>query len=234
MDKPITARLKLALQEHATIKSAAELSRASKVTEATVSNWLGNKIQEDQAKGLVGIKLSRALGIRAEWLFAGDKPMRTNPAVHDLREDVARYEMTASHIRFPLLEGFAGMGRGDYMGDYPEIVDFVEVTREWASQKLRNVPHEAVRVITGRGQSMRGTYNDGDLIFLDSRIKQFDADAAYCYRWHGKVHIKRLQQIGAGLVRIISANPEWPAVEVALAELEIGGMALAAWTLKEF
>lgn len=160
--------------------------------------------------------------------------MRPVHATHAAEGSIAVYETLPSYVRFPLLEGFAGMGRGDYVGDYPEIVDFVEVTREWATQRLRNVPHEAVRVITGRGQSMRGTYSDGDLIFLDSRIKQFKGDAAYCYRWDGLVHIKRLQHIGGGRVRIISANPEWPAVEVALTELEIGGMAVTAWTLKDF
>lgn len=138
------------------------------------------------------------------------------------------------YVRFPLLEGFAGMGRGEYMGDYPEIVKFVEVTREWASQKLRGVPLDAVHVITGRGQSMRGTYNDGDLIFLDARVKRFIADAAYCYRRDGQVHIKRLQDIGTGKVRILSANPAWAPLDVQLSELEIGGMALAAWTFTEF
>jgi phage repressor protein C with HTH and peptisase S24 domain/DNA-binding transcriptional regulator YdaS (Cro superfamily) len=147
---------------------------------------------------------------------------------------VALFETSVTHVRFPLLEGFAGMGRGDYVGDYPEIVEFVEVTREWASQKLRGVPAEAIRVITGRGDSMRGQYNDGDLVFVDSRVKRFDADAAYCYRWNGRVQIKRLQLIGKGQVRILSENPKYPPIDVAIEELEIGGRALAAWTLTEF
>jgi len=78
MDKPITARLKKALETHATIRTAADLSRAAKVTEPTISNWLSNKIQEDQGKGLIGIKLSRALGIRVEWLFTGEGVMHSN------------------------------------------------------------------------------------------------------------------------------------------------------------
>lgn len=96
MDKPITARLKLALEEHATIKSAAELSRASKVTEATVSNWLGNKVQEDQAKGAIGVKLSKALGIRAEWLFTGEKPMRPMQATDGPVEPISNYGATVT------------------------------------------------------------------------------------------------------------------------------------------
>lgn len=78
MDLPITARLKMALKAHPTIRSAADLAREAEVTPATVSNWLGNKIQEEQGKGIIGVKLSRALGIRVEWLFTGEGPMRAN------------------------------------------------------------------------------------------------------------------------------------------------------------
>lgn len=149
-------------------------------------------------------------------------------------ESVARYETAIGYVRFPLLEGFAGMGRGDYVGDYPEIVDWVEVTREWAAQKLRGIEPERIRVITGRGDSMRGQYNDGDLVFVDSSVKTFVGDSAYCYRWNGQVQIKRLQLIGPGRVRILSKNPDYPPIDAALADLEIGGRAVAAWTLQEF
>lgn len=137
------------------------------------------------------------------------------------------------YVRLPLLEGYARMGRGDYVGDYPEVVDWVEVTQEWASQKLAGIPHDAVRVITGRGTSMRGVYDDGDLVFVDSRIKHFDADACYVFRWNGRVQIKRLQLVGRDRVRILSANPDYPPVDADADEIEIGGRAVAAWTLRD-
>ncbi|MET3654053.1 LexA family transcriptional regulator [Dyella japonica] len=181
-----------------------------------------------------------------EWALAELEHIRRNPPPYDALFDgptpptaqpdggLSESETPEGYVRFPLLEGFAGMGRGDYVGDYPEIVDFVEVTREWASHRLRGVPLEVVRVITGRGDSMRGQYDDGDLVFVDSRTRQFEADAAYVYRWNGRVQIKRLQLVGKDLVRILSKNSEYPPIDVPLGDLEIGGRALAAWTLKEF
>jgi len=145
---------------------------------------------------------------------------------------VADGETNPAYVRFPLLEGFAGMGRGDYVGDYPEVVNYLDVTLEWAAQTLRGVPSSAVRVITGRGPSMRGVFDDGDLVFLDSRVKEFVGDSAYCFRWNGLVYVKRLQMIGKGRVRIVSANPDYPPVDAPLNELEIGGRAIAAWTLR--
>jgi hypothetical protein len=173
-----------------------------------IANWLLG--ENDVARSLIA---------------AGNRNQPQNSADLAIRPD---------HIRFPLLAGFAGEGRGDYIGSHPEIVDFVEVTREWASQELGAVLLEAVRVITARGDSMRGQYNDGDLVFVDSRIQTFDADSAYVYRWNSRVQIKRLQFIGQNRVRILSKNPDYPVLDVDLDELEIGGRALAVWTLKEF
>lgn len=177
-------------------------------------------------------KLEQQAGMPPSWLdgiavAAGEQPAPLESHA------IARTETRPGYVRFPLLEGFAGMGRGDYIGDYPEVVEFVEVTKEWAAEALKRVPQGHVRVITGRGQSMRGTYNDGDLVFVDSRVKAFVDDAAYVFRYGGRVQIKRLQWIG-GKLRIVSSNPEFPAIEVAPDELEIGGLAIAAWTLREF
>ncbi|GAA0907563.1 hypothetical protein GCM10009552_15660 [Rothia nasimurium] len=176
-------------------------------------------------------EIDRAFGHPDGWLDQPHWDESTTAALES--HPVARSETAEGYVRFPLLEGFAGMGRGDYVGDYPEIVEFVEVTREWAATKLKSVPIEAVRVITGRGQSMRGMYDDGDLIFIDSRVKQFVDDAAYVFRFGGRVQVKRLQWRGDKL-RILSANPAFEPLDVDKSELEIGGMALAAWTLKEF
>ena len=168
--------------------------------------------------------LAKALGVPLSVLL--DESVTSAEEIQNLDTKQKGY------IRFPLLENFAGMGRGDYIGDYPEIVNWVEVTKEWAMQKLQNVPHAAIRVITGRGQSIRGVFSDGDLIFVDSRVKEFEADDIYVFRWHGRVQIKRLQFIGNGQVRILSANSEdYPPIDADLKDIEIGGRAIAAWTL---
>jgi phage repressor protein C with HTH and peptisase S24 domain len=149
-------------------------------------------------------------------------------------QPMSRFETDESYVRFPLLDGFAGMGKGEYVVDYPEVVESLRVSREWVERKLPGVPPEAIRVITGRGDSMKGQYNDGDLIFIDTRIKAFDQDSAYCFRWEGRVLVKRLQFIGRGMLRILSKNEDYPAIDAPMDDIEIGGRALAAWTLKEF
>lgn len=209
--------------------SQEELAHASGYAgQSRIANYEGDKRMPSVSE--IDI-LATALGVSKSALV---EPSSTGDQSSQAPTEVASRETPAAYVRFPLLEGFAGMGRGDYMGDYPEIVEFVEVTREWAGQKLRGVPLAEVRVITGRGDSMRGQYNDGDLIFMDSRVKRFVGDSAYCFRLHGQVQIKRLQMVGRNLVRVLSANAAYPPLDVALEDVEIGGRALAAWTLTEF
>jgi len=181
-------------------------------------------------------KLEEQAGMPQSWLDTGYETVANSAhaASGVSSQPVARFETDASYVRFPLLEGFAGMGKGDYVGDYPEVVESLRVSREWVERKLPGVPPEVIRVITGRGDSMKGQYNDGDLIFLDTRIRTFDQDSAYCFRWEGRVLVKRLQFVGRNTLRILSKNPDYPAIDAPLDEIEIGGRALAAWTLKDF
>lgn len=178
-------------------------------------------------------KLEEQAGMPAGWLDHGGEGStedRAGLGVPSISVD----ETGQSYVRFPLLEGFAGMGPGDYVADYPEVVESLRVAREWVERKLPGVPPEAIRVITGRGDSMKGQYNDGDLIFIDTRVKAFDQDSAYCFRWEGRVLVKRLQFVGRGMLRILSKNADYPAIDAPIDDIEIGGRALAAWTLKEF
>ncbi|KAF1006757.1 MAG: hypothetical protein GAK28_02433 [Luteibacter sp.] len=181
---------------------------------------------------------ARAYAVRPEWLSSGEGddgyPWTDTAVDKNKSHAVPRFETSGSYVAFPLMEGFAGMGKGDYVTDYPEVVESLRVSREWVERKLPGVPPEAIRVITGRGDSMKGQYNDGDLIFIDTRIKTFDQDSAYCFRWEGRVLVKRLQFVGRKTLRILSKNPDYPAIDAPMEEIEIGGRALAAWTLKDF
>ncbi|URL59596.1 helix-turn-helix transcriptional regulator [Luteibacter flocculans] len=179
-------------------------------------------------------KLEGQAGMPAGWL---DRPATsgglTGPRAAGA-QNISIDETGQSYVRFPLLEGFAGMGPGDYVADYPEVVESLRVAREWVERKLPGVPPEAIRVITGRGDSMKGQYNDGDLIFIDTRVKAFDQDSAYCFRWEGRVLVKRLQFVGRGMLRILSKNADYPAIDAPIEDIQIGGRAIAAWTLREF
>jgi len=220
------------LEQKGTVRAKDQAQRLDGMNPSFLSQLKGGKkMGEDVAR-----KIEVAAGKPHGWMDVAQFGKATAEAdMHSApSQPVPRFETREGYVRFPLLEGFAGMGKGDYIGDYPEVVESLRVSREWVERKLPGVPPEVIRVITGRGDSMKGQYNDGDLIFLDTRIKTFDQDSAYCFRWEGRVLVKRLQFVGRNTLRILSKNPDYPSIDAPLDDIEIGGRALAAWTLNEF
>lgn len=145
-------------------------------------------------------------------------------------------ETPEGYVRFPLLEGFVAAGGGGYVPDYPEVVRYVDVAEDWAEQNIR-APRSAVRVITARGDSMTGDINDGDVLFVDSRVRAFDADSLYVMNWQGRPLVKRLQLRRDGSVIIRSTNPAYDPEVVPPGEIDqlyISGRVLAAWGFKKF
>ncbi|STD45976.1 Uncharacterized HTH-type transcriptional regulator HI_1476 [Edwardsiella tarda] len=52
---------------------------------------------------------------------------------------------------------------------------------------------DSVKVITVKGDSMEGTINPGDEIFVDVSVNFFDGDGVYVFVYERCLHIKRLQ-----------------------------------------
>lgn len=192
-----------------------------------VSQLLGGKHMGDD----VAKKISTALSKDSGWM---DRPQWDEDP--NSISTVLETETVTGYVRFPLLEGFVAAGGGGYMPDHPEVVQYIDVAADWAEQNIR-APREAVRVITARGDSMTGDIGDGDVLFVDSRVQEFDTDAIYVMNWQGRPLVKRLQMRRDGSVLIRSTNPAYepeivPAGEVD--QLFISGRVLAAWVFRKF
>jgi transcriptional regulator with XRE-family HTH domain len=77
----LSTRLATALAE-ANLSPAALAARIGK-TEATVSNWLNDKVQADHVKAVVLLQISDALGVLPGWLLFGTGRRRTNSMVNE-------------------------------------------------------------------------------------------------------------------------------------------------------
>ncbi len=191
-----------------------------------VSQLIGGKyIGDDLAK-----KISTALGHDSGWM---DRPQWDDDgAISPVLEN----ETPEGYVRFPLLEGFVAAGGGGYMPEHPEVVRYIDVAKDWVDQNIR-APREAVRIITARGDSMAGDISDGDVLFVDCRVQDFDTDAIYVMNWQGRPLVKRLQARRDGSVLIRSTNPAYEPEVVPAGELDqlfISGRVLAAWVFRRF
>ena len=76
---------------HAAGLSAAALAQKVGTTEATISNWLRDKVQQDHVKAVMLLRIAEALGVQPAWLLfgSGSRPaISLDVASHPLKLDL--------------------------------------------------------------------------------------------------------------------------------------------------
>lgn len=144
-------------------------------------------------------------------------------------------EPSIDHIRlrFERLDVIASLGNGYVNNETAEVVDYVDIDAAWAREKLgRNLSH--IQVITAHGDSMQGTIEDGDVLFVDTAVRSFEGDGIYLLYFADGLKAKRLQaSVGGGLL-VISDNPRYRTETVEgerLDDLTICGRVRGSWHL---
>lgn len=96
MTSTLGQRLEFARQE-ADI-APAQLARDVGTTDATISNWLADKVNPKDVKGLLACLLAARLKIRVEWLLLAQEPMRQgSPVAAGTPQSVSGISDTALH-----------------------------------------------------------------------------------------------------------------------------------------
>lgn len=151
------------------------------------------------------VEISGALGVRPEWLSSGEGSMRADgqkPAevVAQPRTDIYRVDVLDVH---------ASAGPGSMLStDFIETIRAIEYTPEKGHALFGPVPSSQVKVITVRGDSMEGTIDPGDEIFVNIGVRQFDSDGVYVFVFGNTLHVKRLQMHKDKLL-VISDNARY-------------------------
>lgn len=132
-------------------------------------------------------------------------------------------------------EAIASMGSGAYVdGPLGEVVNW-RVTPEWVNNNVpANTGYKNLRIITGRGDSMKGMFNCGDPLIVDAGVQQIDYDAVYFFRVDDKGFVKRLQSVPGEGIRVISNNdsyPDWYIREGM--DFQVFGRVLKVWEGKD-
>lgn len=190
-----------------------------------VSHWITGVKPVGDA---VASQIETALDLPRGWLD-GKQNLDGFPKVfsHDLPND---------RIRFERLDVVAALGDGYINNEAVEVVDFVHVDKEWAREKLGG-NLSRIQVITARGDSMQGTIEDGDVLFVDTSVHSFEGEGIYLLSFADGLKAKRLQaSVGGGLL-VISDNPLYRTETIegeGLEKLTICGKVRGAWHLSGF
>nr|DAQ11866.1 MAG TPA: Repressor protein CI [Bacteriophage sp.] len=202
------------------------------------------------SKGLVGQWFNGQTGLGKKPLLAFEK--KTNFSTRWLadglgdkyRKDLGMYrssenlsdDPSGDHIRFERLDVIAALGDGYINNETAEVVDFVHVDKAWARENLGG-NLSRIQVITARGDSMQGTIEDGDVLFVDTSVRSFEGEGVYLLSFADGLKAKRLQaSVGGGLL-VISDNPLYRTETIegeGLEKLTICGKVRGAWHLSGF
>ncbi|ALE60886.1 putative HTH-type transcriptional regulator [Salmonella enterica] len=180
--------------------SQGALAKASGVAQPTI--W---RLTSGNARGSTKIvEIANALGVSSEWLSTGIGPMKkdgttpinASPSSNTFKIDILDLEVSA--------------GPGVINREFVEILRSVEYSQDDARHMFDGRKAENIRIINVRGDSMSGTIEPGDLLFVDVSIKNFDGDGIYAFLYDDTAHVKRLQKMKDKLL-VISDNKSYSA-----------------------
>jgi phage repressor protein C with HTH and peptisase S24 domain len=137
----------------------------------------------------------------------------------------------------PQYEGVRAM-MGEGSDGASDVVTLVRVSEEGLRQRLIRTTFTSLKnlkLLSAYGDSMAGTFEDGDVLLVDSGVSAVDRDGVYVYSRDGELLVKRLQREDDGSLTVISDNPRYRDRRIARGDREayqVHGRALLAWTAK--
>ena len=205
---------------------AYSLERKSGVPQPTTHRFLSGKHGEPRSSTVK--KWAAAYGL-SESQLRGDEP------IGDVRSSFKKgisndYEIAQYH------EAIGSMGSGILLRDQPGQITGWRVTKEWIEKNIPpNTGKHNLCIVTGFGDSMRGMFNSGDPLIVDTGIKSVEFDGVYFFRVGDEGFIKRLQRIPGDGIRAISSNKEYETWTIRPdMDFEVFGRVLKVWQSEGF
>ena len=189
-----------------------EARKAADMTQKTLGDAVGvsqaaiQKIETGRAAQTTKLlDIAKALRVRPEWLSSGTGTMRA-----DGEDDKKPSHINHDVFRVDILDLAVSAGPGIVNQEFVEILHSVEYAPAEARHMFDGRKAENIRIINVRGDSMSGTIEPGDLLFVDISVKSFDGDGIYAFLYDDTAHVKRLQKMKDKLL-VISDNKSYAA-----------------------
>lgn len=184
--------------------SQGALAKASGVAQPTI--W---RLTSGNAQGSTKIvEIANALRVRSEWLSTGVGSMSDG-------DEQPLPKTQSENFRIDVLDLTVSAGPGIINREFVEVLRSVEYSLTDARHMFDGRKADNIRIINVRGDSMSGTIEPGDLLFVDISVKSFDGDGIYAFLYDETAHVKRLQMMKDKLL-VISDNKTyvpWDAIE---------------------
>lgn len=214
------------------------IARALGVSSKAVSKWLNAESIPRQDKMY---ELAAFLGADVLWLQHGNEGVfseesRESQHAAPLSEAPVFYlPQVETGFRIDVLDIEASAGPGSLISsDVTETINHIVYDSQEALELFGHRPASSIKVITVTGDSMSGTIELGDYIFVDIAKDYFHGDGIYVFLYKGQLLVKRLQMTHDSLL-VRSDNPkyaDWKICEDNEQHLKIIGRVMYSHSIK--
>jgi len=208
------------------------LAKACGISRASVNAWVNGKTDSIDGKYLT--TAAYYLGVSAHWLSTGEGPMLPGSGGPSLAISAASLAPApvpgAPAISVPLLANAGSMGPGTEIQHDDVLVGHIALSEQWVARRLKPTSPTALRFIHAYGDSMHPTFEDGDVLLVDTGMRDPKAiDGVYVMAANDRVYIKRVRQRMDGVVEISSDNPTVKTVDVLNGDHRIDILGRVVW-----
>jgi phage repressor protein C with HTH and peptisase S24 domain len=227
----------------------AKLAERLEVAPAQLSHYIGGV-------GSMGVKnlgegnaraYEQKLGLAEGWLDREQPEPWAVAALEAMSEhrkfviespDMPPYMTPSGSITIDVLDVRASMGGGLPAPEQETVIDSIKVPQNWVRENLPHITSPSnLKIITGYGDSMLGTFSHGDPLIVDTGVNEMRIDAVYVFAMHKELFIKRIQRLPNGAIKIISDNREkYDPITVTADErsaIQVLGRVVCAWNLRK-
>lgn len=208
-------------------KSPTQVAAETGLSDSAISQLLSGKTKNLRAE--TAVKLESATGVRTTWLVTGEGVQFSGGApvvVAGVVEPGA-----APGVKVPLLANSASMGAGDALLEDDVLLGSITLTQQFVTERIRPTQADALRFIHAYGDSMAPTFNSGDVLLVDTGVREIKIDGIYVLGAHDRLFVKRVRQRLDGKFEISSDNPTHKTVDVLNGgnDVRVIGRVLWAW-----
>lgn len=196
-----------------------------------------------EAAGLNQSELARALNVKPQavqkWESGGaPRHARLDDIAKILKVTVAFLigedqagapAIMSGTFQVPIMENDASMGAGTDLHAEDVLAGTITLTPQFVNDHLHPSKPDALRFIHAYGDSMAPTLNSGDILLVDTGIKEVKIDGIYVLRAHDRLFVKRVRQRMDGKFEISSDNPTHKTVDVLNGDHEVAVVGRVVW-----
>ena len=136
----------------------------------------------------------------------------------------------APAISVPLLANAGSMGPGTEIQHDDVLVGHIALSEQWVARRLQPTNINALRFIHAYGDSMSPTFEDGDILLVDTGMCDPTAiDGVYVMAANDRIYIKRVRQRMDKAIEISSDNATVKTVDVLNGDHSIDILGRVVW-----